>query len=396
MIRVIHRLYSSARDVQSASLTSAIALAKGREVPDLKKKYGQASIHLLRALLRQCTYLPDPEARRYLHFYVITRFRDYCPRIRPGKIPRPRKLAAVRKRAPDALGNGKRKLGVLIRANEGHPDDLHKVLATTYGRRGKRKHTLLQALKVKGSPDDMDAVAKLSTPSRRTSKEPQLTETMIALLKSQKAQKDMGFDKSFIKHLKPMIEKENAWGRPMPSNRVNNQAKEWYAKTLDAIQPPLPAHEWHRLGDLATGRIPWEGPVPRRKQGTVRDGSGKGVPDTSVDGMFSEEDLHDSDEEAPYTFVGQKFVEKELSKQNTRNDERNRDVKTNAHNLTPRYMRSLWARVYVKCPMMTWDTEKKRWDVQWGNVEEEKEIVPNPHQQGDSSLFEGVDESGEP
>ena len=397
MLRVTHRLYSSAKDAQSAGLTSAIALAKEQDPSHPRVYRGQVTIYLLRALLRQCTYLPDPEARRYIHFHVISRFRDYCPRQRPGAKPRPLKISTADKRIRTLLSDGKRHLRVLVRANEGHPDELHKVLATTYGRRGKRKHDLLQSLKAKDNPDDAEAVAKLSKLPDDQNKEPQLTETMIALIRSQKSQKDMGFDKAPIKNLKPMIAKENAWGRPMPSNRVKNQKKLWYAKTLDAILPPLPEHEWHRLGDLATGRIKWEGPVPRRKQSTVRDGVSKEASYISVGGKISKkQESADSNEEPPYTFMGGKFVKNKTSEQNTKNEERNRDVKTNAHNLTSRYMRSLWARVYVKCPMMRWDTEKRRWDVQWGNIEKEKEIVLSPNRQGDLSLFEGVDESGLP
>ena len=278
----------------------------------------------------------------------------------------PLEVTTVDKRIPSLIHDGKRNLKVLIRANEGRLDELYKVLATTYGRRGKRKHELLQALKVKDNPNDTEAVSRISNPPDAENTSLQLTERMIALIRSQQAQKDMGFDKNFLKHLKPMIEKENAWGRPMPLKRVKNQTKSWYAKMLDAIQPPLPEHEWRRLGDLATRRGKWEGPVPRRKQGTVREGGTEEA------------------EEALYTLTGWGLTRKEGP------------VEGIAHKLTHRFMRRHWERIYVKCPMMTWDTESKRWNVQWGNIQNEKETVLSPHQEGGLSLFEGVDESGEP
>lgn len=36
-------------------------------------------LHIFRALLRQCTYLPDPAARQYMHRHIVSRFRDYHP-----------------------------------------------------------------------------------------------------------------------------------------------------------------------------------------------------------------------------------------------------------------------------------------------------------------------------
>lgn len=344
-------------------LGDALTLAKSESVQSHRRSQSEITLHLLRALLRQCTYLPDPAARKYIHYHIVSKFRNYSPRKRPGARIKPQKLNAVAvARIPTLLSDGIKQLRVLIRANEGHPNELYKVLATTYGRRGKRKHELQQALKSNNSLLEPKAVARLSSSLDDKTKVPYLGESMRALVKSQKAQKALGFDKAPIKDLRPIIDKENAWGRPIPMNRVSNIQKKWYAKTLEAMLPPLPEHEWNTLGGLATGRIPWEGPVPRRSQAMTRDRKGIEV-----------ENKADAREVEWYK-------------------RRTPDIKTNPHTLTPRYMRGLWAKIFAQCPLMKWDVNRKEWDVVWGNVQKEKDIVFSAHHRGDMSLFEDVDE----
>ena len=368
----MHRAIRPSRDVtkevQPPNLTNAIALVQSHN-----GSYREITLDLFRALLRQCTYLPDSAARKYWHSHIVSRFRDYCPCQRPGAQPkRQEQSAVITKRIPTLLRDGVKNLRLLIRANDGHPDALQKVLATTYGRRGKRKHELQVFLKARNNPLDQEAWARLSSSFEKKSPIPYLGETMAAVVKSQKGQKVSGFDKKPIKNLMPIIEKENAWGRPMPQNRVANSVKKWYARTLDALLPPLQEHEWNRLGGLATGQVPWTGPVPRRRQTVGRNDHNRIVQQEAKAGVVLE---------------GAKRLK-------SRCNERSSGVKTNPHKLTPRYMRSLWAKVFVQCPVMKWDDERKRWDVQWGSIQKRKEIVLSPHQQVDMSLFEGVDESG--
>lgn len=354
-------------------LGNALALSTSESVQPHSRSQREITLHLLRALLRQCTYLPDPAARKYIHYHIVSKFRNYSPRRRSGAQHKAQKEnTAALKRIPTLLSEGIKNLRLLIRANEGHPNDLYKVLATTYGRRGKRKHELQQALKSNNSIPDPRAVARLSSSADDKTKVPFLGETMRAVVQSQKAQKALGFDKAPIKDLKPVIDKENAWGRPMPLNRVSNLQKKWYAKTLDALLPPLPEHEWNSLGGLATGRTPWEGPVPRRSQAMMRDSDGvtgqnkAGVGD--VLGAFKSPEYSD-------------WYKK-----------RHPNIKTNPHALTPRYMRGLWARVFAQCPVMKWDVNTKKWDVLWGDVQKDREIVLSAHHQEDMSLFENADE----
>ncbi len=369
-----------ARSARLDYLGEALAVANSESVQPHSRSQSEITLHLLRALLRQCTYLPDPAARKYIHYRIVSKFRKYSPRQRLGAQRKPQiENAAAVKRIPTLLSLGIKRLRVLIRANEGHPNDLYKVLATTYGRRGERKHELRQALeklqqalKSNNILLEPKAVARLSSSLDDKTKVPYLGETMRALVKSQKAQKALGFDKVPIKDLRPIVDKENAWGRLMPMKRVSNIQKKWYAKTLDALLPPLPEHEWNSLGGLATGRIPWEGPVPRRSQAMMRDSDGIKVENKAG--------------------AGEVLAKLQWRESNDWYKKRNPDIKTNPHALTPRYMRGLWARVFAQCPVMKWDVNRKEWDVSWGNVQKDKEIVLSAHCQGDMSLFEDVDE----
>ncbi len=366
------RASTFARTVQPESANNTIVLVTSQDERSKRSPYREITGNLFRALLRQCTYLPDAAASKYIHYHIVSRFRNNCPRrqFRAQRKPHEEEPAS-QKRIITLVRDGIKNLRLLIRANDGHPEDLYKVLATTYGRRGKRKHALQRDLKAANIPD-LEAVAQLPKSPDKKKKAPCLGVAMEALARSQKAQKGLGFQKAQIKDLKPMIEKKNAWGRPMPVNRVRNKQKEWYAMTLDAILPPLPEHEWNSLRGLATGRIPWEGPVPRRSQAVVRDGDGRRIQ--------KKVGARKSRDESEYS----EFI-------NSYMDNPHRpDVKTNPHALTPRYMRGLWARVFAQCPMMKWDPNTKKWDVLWGNVEKDKEMVLSPHHEEDMSLFEDI------
>ena len=349
--------------VRPVDLTSAVALVATK--PD--RSYSRITPYLFRALLRESTYLPDPAARTQIHSNIVSSFRRCCPRQWPGDRPTVLKKAAE-DRIPTLLRDGIKNLRRLIRANQGHPEDLYKVLATTYGRRGRRRHELLRALKARDKYVMPEVLNLSSRPSDPKMNLPRIGEAVTELIKSQKAQKELGFDKAPTKNLKPMIEKENTWGRPLPLRRVANEHKKWYAMTLATILPPLPEDDWNRLKDLATGRVQWEGPIPRRRQAAVRDAMGD-------NGNRAIQDL----------FSGPEQVLDEPDSNNS--SERLSNIKTNPHTLTPRYMKGLWAKIFARCPVMKWDTVKKQWDVQWGNVQRDKEIALDSHHPQDTSLF---------
>lgn len=331
------------------------------------------TLHLFRSILREASYLPDPASRKYFQVYYTTRFRDYCPRNGGTKQHNPREI----KRNTRNLREARHELRMLQKANAGIDSALTKVLDLTYGRRGKRKYELLKSLKPPGSAPINDRVLRtlseaMDTPSQEKASKPNMSlfsPKFVALIKSQMRQKQDAFEKPLPKHSAPKIPETNTWGRPMPVKRVNNLTKKWYAETLERLMPPLPEAEWTRLGDLATGKEKWLGPPQRRARGT----------------SSFPEDGNAADEEV-------KELRKEL--QAVARAREAEVLAREAHTLTPRYMRRMWADIYAQCPVMRWNGEKKKWDVKWGRVDEERRVVLSAERPVGWEAFEGVDGSG--
>ena len=299
-------------------------------------------VHLVRALLRECTYLPDPAARAYLQPYIIARFREHWP-SKPGDFSSGVLPTGSRQR--DLLKRARKGLSTLSRANNGHPHALEKVLAYTYGRSGKRRHELMRFLREADNLDNHEAVTRSATTSIENAPQvPALTSRMEALVKVQMLQKEVVLSKPSIKYLAPQIPKTNSWGRPMPLKRVRNMEKRWYADLLDKVLPPLPTHEWQRLRDLAQGKTRWSGPVPRRR--------------SSLRAV-------------------------------------NEPTSLIQHRLTARYMRRLWAKVFARCPVMTLNTSNSKWHVQWGSISGPRNILTAKlSNEDDSIFFQGVTDKG--
>ena len=320
----------------------------------------QAVLHIFRALLRQCTYLPDPAARQYLHGHIVSRFRDYHPRSTlPFRSQRHKSAALVQQRLPYLLRTAHRGLVFLRRANDGHMRHLGKILAMTYGRVGKRRHQLLKDLKIPDVPIDQATIEKLSEPGNQGVPHP--SERLMALVKSQVRRRLTHFSRTNTPRPKLEIPEKNSWGRPMPIKRVRNFKRRWYAETLDRIMPPLPEAEWDRLRMRASGQSSWEGPVARRKW---------------AGGLHEEGQTH---------LVGERV--KGSSK----------GACSNPHKITSRYMRRLWAKISVQCPLMKPNAATKSgWEILWGDVQGHDTTQFGLGHQGGSGydMFGGVDESG--
>lgn len=313
----------------------------------------EETIHLFRALLRQCTYLPDPVARGYMKGHVISRFRDYhSHNAQPKTSFRRKRTKMIEQRRPTLLKKARKGLLYLQRANDGHLQHLGKILLMTYGRLGKRRHQLLKNLKIPDIPVDQVAIEKLSDP--RSQGVPQPSQQLLALIKSQARRKRSHFSRSKAPTLAPRIPETNSWGRPMPVKRVRNIKRGWYAQALDRIMPPLPEMEWERIRKLASGEVPWEGNVPRRGQLGI-EGYTKGL------------------------VRGQGFL-------------------STPHEVTPRYMRRLWVKIFAQCPLMRPSSVVRTgWEVKWGDVTSARDMVLKHRDRGDGggfAMFEGVDESG--
>ena len=319
-----------------------------------------AVLHIFRALLRQCTYLPDPAARQYMHSHIVSRFRDYHPRSTlPSTNQRHKSPALVQQRLPYLLRTARRGLIFLRRANDGHIRHLGRILSMTYGRIGKRRHQLLYDLKIPDVPVDQFAVKKLLEPANQAVPHP--SKQLMALVKSQAKRKPSHFSRSNPPRIEPVIPKENTWGRPMPIKRVRNYKRRWYAETLDRIMPPLPQAEWKELLMRGSGQLPWEGPVTRRKW---------------VGGPDDEGQTH---------LVGEKVKGP------------TRGTCSNPHRITRSYMRRLWAKISANCPLMKPDVgSKSGWEVVWGDVYKPNKTVFTLGPAGGSGydMFGGVDEKG--
>ncbi|KAI6885895.1 hypothetical protein KC318_g11957 [Hortaea werneckii] len=158
---------------------------------------------------------------------------------------------------------------------------------------------------------------------------PDFTPQLQALLQSQLKHPPPHLTRPLLRRMAPRLEELNSWKRPMPLNRVKNQAKDWYASTLARVHPPLPTQEWYRLRDLASGAQS-EPRVSRRKRVGEKAAAG-------------EETILFRLSEPPPT-----------------------DSRRDAHAITPRYMKRMWATVFAQCPVMEWEGESEKWKVTWG------------------------------
>ncbi|KAI4216065.1 MAG: hypothetical protein LQ351_001561 [Letrouitia transgressa] len=314
------------------------------------------SILLYRALLRQSGYLPDSAARKYVRSYVISRFRGYYPRKKSADghpiIHHKPNLSDERIRT--VLKSARKFLKILQRANDGHPKPLTKVLSMTYGRTGKRKRQIIDLFQ---SP--------LSTAKADTTSESQssgLSDELQAVVRVQVKQPATNFLGRALKDQQPKIPKESIWQRPLSKTRQKNVRKKWLAKTLDKIMPPLGEQEWNRLRDLALGTAQWEGPVaPRPKGGPYFSTSNETV--KSIQPKLNA--------------IIDPWVPKRLISSTGRivEDGRHPDFKSRPHRLTAKFMRGIWQTIFRQCPKLRWDDKAKIWQVTWGDVEREQEIV---------------------
>ncbi|KAI9793253.1 MAG: hypothetical protein M1816_000674 [Peltula sp. TS41687] len=299
-------------------------------------------IHLLRALLRECTYLPDPASRPLLTRYILSRFHEYHPPAATSASSKPKKnkYPPSPARQTSILTSARRGLSQLKRANEGDTKPLLKVLLFTYGRLGKRRRELMDELTAR----PYGALAehgpwRAPPPHRDSNMEawPEMQGRLAALIASQAAQELPRLERTVLTTAEPQVPRLNAWGRPLPKKRERNLRWEFYADTLDRVMPPLPEEEWARLRDLSNGRLAWEGVVKRRRRVEEEDANGRG-------GRALTERLF----EAPLDKLRYRLVEGD------------------PHRLTGRFMRRLWGKVFMQCPRVRWGGEGKGWEVVWG------------------------------
>ncbi|KAL9617477.1 MAG: hypothetical protein Q9160_007740 [Pyrenula sp. 1 TL-2023] len=314
-------------------------------------------LHLLRAILRECTYLPDRNARSYIHKYALLRFKKY----QDAK-------DLTHDRCAHLLQKGRKGLSVLRRANEGYIDPLQKVLWTTYGRIGRRRRQLMAEIMMPQVKQDSSAVSTLElAPKYRNDWEP--SSLFQALLESQSKESERlenamrGKPAKNIK-LKPQIPEKNIWGLATPLKRVKNLTRKWYAKSANSLLPPIPDHEWERLRQLASGEIPCSDIKPRRKALQQLT--------TASDQLLQGDTLVDGSQKDGFG---------------------NGDVRDQPHQITARFMRRRYELVLRHTPLASWDEVRKKWFVKWAAAPRPSTFQRASESQKD--LFFGDDIDGE-
>jgi hypothetical protein len=322
-----------------------------------------SSRHVLRGILRECTYFPDQFAASWIRQHTLMRFRTYEAKNKKHVSDEEytKRLETIRRKSRQGLYQ-------MRRANEGDRKMLLKALSMAYGRVGKRRRELLAPLLPVGSSgedsstvsDDVEGGSSQTPPIARESATQSTTSTFARDKQSSKGRVD-GPVKTQVKEyiaslpleLRTLVQSQitaspptiarknprrlgveipelNTWYKPMPAVRVKNQISKWYANLLDAVQPPLPDQEWLQLRDLALGKVPAKPPMPRRAQLTP-----------------------------PPSVLEMTVTRGKLPAEMFRKD--------HAHKITPRFMRRLWADVFSQCPLMTYDSPTNSWKVTWGH-----------------------------
>ena len=324
------------------------AASYSRSMPTGWPPRDPTAIHLFRALLRECSYLPDPVAKEYFKKHITLRFRRHW-RSRTNEACTPPPTDERRVRLLKAAREG---LSTLTRANDGQPKVLYKVLSYAYGRSGRRRRDLIDELQI---PEVVADSSPTSTDSGfaevgSNAKLPRLTPRAEAIAKSQANHGVSRDHKGPLRYVRPKIPEKNAWLRAMPQVRVKNLTAKWYANTLERLLPPLPEHEYLLLRRLVSREEPWKAPAFRNR---VFDG-----------------DINGS--------------------QDARKTSPKRDASDRA--IPKRKMERLWSRVLALCPILTWNEKKSSWHTTWGAVDRKSEKVPMIATT--APLFEGVDEKG--
>ncbi|KAH8700046.1 hypothetical protein GQ44DRAFT_632544 [Phaeosphaeriaceae sp. PMI808] len=340
------------------------------------------SLHLLRALLRQASYLPDPVARQYFRHYIVNRFKAYQPKENATTTSVPlqavqkyhhrafkrRHLSIITQRTSTLQQKAQKGIHYLRRANQGELPCLRKVLLFAYGRLGRRKYALLDQL-LKPSPLVDGDLTLEESKSQGSAPLQQLYSSNKRYLQYFDAPKPAP-NRNLIIDISDRYSRllHNVWMRPMPIKRARNNVRRWYSETMTRLLPPLPAEEWDKMYAMVGGTERVSLVKPR-------------TPGTS---LGVEEDSH---------------VDRHL---HTISDGLKLDKLNKAdrpagmwrpHNITPHFMRRLYSRILHLCCKVEYNQERKQWVAVWGQPIQRisSEIY---HAPTEPSLFTGADVAG--
>ncbi|CAI9631735.1 unnamed protein product [Alternaria burnsii] len=363
-------------------------------------------VHLLRALLREASYLPDATARTYFRRYIVHRYKAYQPtqnataalhvhavdKYRHRSFKR-RQTAIINERTRPLLRRGLKSLNFLRRANQGEIPCLQKVLFFAYGRMGRRKYALLENILKPDRIMDGGAIAasneagpaplqklycsnkrylqyfdapKAATKTHHTIKISSRYSRLRAVLRTQH-EKAISMNRGLKSSaLKTPI--NNSWERPMPIKRACNNVRRWYAETMTRMLPPLPTEEWDNIYAMMVGdrKI---GLVKRRGRGTALNAD-----------PVTEDELFAS------------TVEKGIALDKPSKADKPAGIQR-PHAITTRFMQRMYTKLLMLCCKLEWDDDQKRWKAIWG--EAMKTIKPSLYNTPtDEMLFAGVDATG--
>ncbi|KAF2108893.1 hypothetical protein BDV96DRAFT_503785 [Lophiotrema nucula] len=357
------------------------------------------STHLLRALLRAATYLPDAHARTFLRRYIVHRFKVHQPAQNATSTAavqnqeryfhgggRRRKPSVIEERTRLMQRKARKGLNYLQRANQGHYACLQKILMLTYGRIGPRRYALLdKLLQPDSSPDGrdsldessplqklyysnkrflqfFDAPAKISDSEISISISDRYSKLRSTIVTQRMSGISIGRSMKSDKVIAPS---KNAWQRAMPMSRARNIVRRWYAETMTKLLPPLPEHEWDELRAYATGQKRCEASIKRR---------------TPVGNLSSQATL------ASQSAIDQGLV---LAKPS-------RALKpgglSRPHAITPHFMRRMYGKILCLSCKLVWNEEYQKWSAIWGSRRSQNlRAYTLP---ADEVLFAGVDSLG--
>ncbi|KAJ5760026.1 hypothetical protein N7520_007182 [Penicillium odoratum] len=279
--------------------------------------------HLLRATLRECSYLPDPIARTYMHGYVLDRYR--------------RALESKHSEAK-LIRTAKKELSRLQRANEGWPRPFERVMMMSYGRTGKRRHELLADLISPDVPTDSNALRELVTKAPKFTDGWEPPEIMLSLIKSQMNNGTVTSSRirPQLRGIQPPVPNLSSWGRPLGQSRKVNIRHKWYFGSLSSLFPPLPDNELKILDGLIAGTVIWK---PRKRKQVEE-------PSKSQDNLLL--DILADGPQKDHTF--RPYAQGRPRK------------------ITPRLMLRTWRRISSYVPRLFWNekSEKKmKWTFHW-------------------------------
>ncbi|QKX59792.1 uncharacterized protein TRUGW13939_06934 [Talaromyces rugulosus] len=246
--------------------------------------------HMLRATLRECTYLPDPIAKTYMRQYVLHRYRakaavfDAKYQELAQNLPMPQSTSPVAENTSTSTStsierqirlrrSGRKLLRLLEHANEGYKKALERVLMLSYGRIGVKQHKLYSALlrdtgdaKQLNTNKDVEEILAKNC-GCRFNKDWQPPKVLVEVLKAQRNSPYVQVDRStrFKFNPKLQIPTLNSWLKPMPEVRLRNLKRQWYNRAKSSVLPPLDPSEWDILVGLLRGTVPWRPPVRRQK-----------------------------------------------------------------------------------------------------------------------------------